>query len=46
MKKNSFPHGVVDVWNGLDTEVVCAETIHNFKIKLDKTKYRNGTTQA
>ena len=45
-KKNSFPHRTVDIWNGLDREVVCAKTIHDFKIKLDNTRYRDGTLRA
>ena len=46
MKKNSFPHRVVDVWNGLDKGVVWAEMIQNFKVKLDKTRYRDGTIRV
>ena len=43
-KKNSFPHRTVDMWNGLDREVVCAKTIHDFKIKLDNTIQRRDLT--
>ena len=28
VKRNSFPHRVVDVWNNLDEKLVCAKTIH------------------
>ncbi len=31
IKKKSFPHRVVDVWNGLKRELVQAETISEFK---------------
>lgn len=43
---NSFPHRVVDVWNGLDKEVVCAKTIHDFNTKLDKKRYRDRTMRV
>ena len=46
VKRNSFPHRVLDVWNELDEEVVCAETIHDFKTNLDKMRYRDGTMRA
>ena len=45
IKKNSFPHRVVDAQNGLDRDEVYTETIQNFKIKLDKRGYRDGTLQ-
>ena len=31
IKKFSFPHRCVEVWNALDEEVVSAKTLHNFK---------------
>ena len=37
-------HRVVDVWNGLEKDV-CVKAMQNFKIKLDKVRYRDGTTQ-
>ena len=46
LKKNSFPHRVVDVWNNLDKTIVCAKTIHEFKTKLDNVRYRDGTPRA
>ena len=46
LKRNSFPHRVVDVWNGLDESVVCAKTINQFKANLDQTRYRDGTLRA
>ena len=46
LKKNSFPHRVVDVWNNLDKTTVCAKTIHEFKTKLDNVRYRDGTPRA
>ncbi len=33
--RRSFPHRVVDVWNGLKIELVQTETISEFKAKLD-----------
>ena len=46
LKKNSFPHRAVDVWNILDETVECGKTIHEFKTNLDTTRYRDGTPQA
>ena len=43
IKKYSFPHRVVDIWNGLSEDVVNAINIHSFKTKLDETRYRDGT---
>ena len=35
IKKFSFPHRIVDVWNGLDRDVVNAGgSVHSFKAKL------------
>lgn len=46
IKKFSFPHRSIEAWNGLEGEVVCATNIHDFKEKLDKNSYGNGTVQA
>ncbi len=46
IKKKSFPHRVVDVWNGQKKELVQAETISECKAKLDIERYRDGTAQA
>ena len=35
IKKYSFPHRNVDVWNGLKEEVVTATNIHKFKEMFD-----------
>ena len=43
IKKYSFPHRVVDTWNGLEEDVVNAISVHSFKEKLDKTRYRDGS---
>ena len=42
-KKYSFPHRIVDTWNGLNEEVVTANSVHNFKEKLDKWRYGDRT---
>ncbi|MPC26258.1 hypothetical protein E2C01_019394 [Portunus trituberculatus] len=39
IKKFSFPHRIVDIWNGLSDEIVVAESVHKFKAKLDKCRY-------
>ena len=38
-KKDSFPHRIVDTWNGLKEEVVTATNIHKFKEMLDIWRY-------
>ena len=38
-KKYSFPHRIVDTWNGLKEEVVTATNIHKFKEMLDIWRY-------
>ena len=43
IKKYSFPHRVVDTWNGLEEDVVNAISVHSFKDKLDKARYRDGS---
>ena len=39
----SSPPRSVDIWNGLDKEVVQAKSISAFKEKLDKSRYGDGT---
>ena len=34
-RKYSFPHRIVDTWNGLKEEIVKATSIHKFKKMLD-----------
>ena len=46
IKKFSFPHRCVEVWNALDEEVVSAKTLHNFKERLDNYRYGDGTIRA
>lgn len=43
-KKFSFPS--TDAWNELDTEVVRARNIYDFKNKITKSRYEDWTTQA
>ncbi|MPC50748.1 hypothetical protein E2C01_044578 [Portunus trituberculatus] len=31
IKKFSFPHRMVDIWNGSSGEIVTAESVHKFK---------------
>ncbi len=40
---HTHTHTGTDIWNGLDKEVVEAVSVHNFKVKLDKNKYRDRT---
>ena len=46
VKKHSFPQRTVRIWNDLEKEVVEAKTIHEFKEKLDKTRYRDSTARV
>ncbi|XP_045111446.1 uncharacterized protein LOC123504743 [Portunus trituberculatus] len=46
IKKYSFPQRIVGIWNALEKEVVEAKTIHGFKEKLDKSRYRDGTARV
>ena len=46
VKKFSFPYRSVEDWNSLKEEVVRAMNIHSFKVKLDKSRIRDGTTRA
>ncbi len=42
IKKYSFPHRVVNAWNGLEEDVVNAISVHKFKTELDKLRSRDG----
>ena len=42
IKKYSFPHRVVDAWNGLEESVVQAVSVHKFKAELDMTTSTDG----
>ena len=43
IKKYSFPHRTVDIWNGLKEEVVTVKSVHLFKEKLDEFGYGDRT---
>ena len=43
IKKYSFPHRAVDLWNGLDEGIVNAASVQCFKARLDKVRYQGGT---
>ena len=42
-KKYSFPHRIVDTWNGLKEEVVATTNIHKFKEMLNIWRYGDRT---
>ena len=42
----SFQHRNVDIWNGLDSCVAQVKSISDFKNKLDKNRYKDGTVPA
>lgn len=39
VKKYSFPHLTVEIWNDIKEEVVVAKGVHVFKDNLDKFGY-------
>ena len=43
VKKHSFPHRTIDIWNDLKEEVVTAKSVDLFKEKLDKNGYGDST---
>ena len=43
VKKYSFPHKTVDIWNELSEEVVTSASIHVFKERLDRYRYGDKT---
>ena len=42
-KKYSFPHRIVDTWNGLKEEVVTATSMHKYKEMCDIWRYEDET---
>ena len=42
VKKYSFPHRCIDIWNGLDSETVKARCVHDRKAKIDTERYGDG----
>ena len=44
LRKYSFPHRTVDVWNDL-SEVVTANSVYTFKEKVDKYSYGDRTSR-
>ena len=42
-KKYSFPHRILDPWNGLKEEVITATNIHKFKEMLNIWRYGDRT---
>ena len=45
-KKYSFPHRTIDLWNGLEKEVVEAVSVHKMKERFDKIRNGDGTIRA
>ncbi|MPC32589.1 hypothetical protein E2C01_025906 [Portunus trituberculatus] len=39
IKKFSFPHRTMDIWNSLNDATVTAESVHKFREKLYKIRY-------
>ena len=45
-KKNSFPYRSIEAWNKLDAKVINARNIHDFKSKLDYSRFGDGTVRT
>ena len=46
-QKTQFPlHKTIEIWNNLDAEIVHVGAIHEFKAKLENSRYGDGTVQA
>ena len=43
IKKYSFPYRSIDTWNKLSVDVVCAASVSQMKVKLDKCGQRDRT---
>ena len=46
IKKHGFPYRCIDTWNGLEKDILNARNIHEFKDKLDNSRYRDRTQRA
>ena len=42
VRKFSFAHRVVEMWNSLDDSIVACDSINSFKNRLDKFLYGRG----
>ena len=45
-KKYSFPYRNIEAWNKLDAEVINARNIHDFKSKLDNSRFGDEIVRA
>ena len=45
-KKYSFPYRSIETWNKLNAEVINARSIHDFKNKLDNSRFGDGIVRA
>ena len=46
IKKYSFPYRSVDMWNGLNKDIVEAGSVHQMKERLDRCRSGDGTVRA
>ena len=42
-KKYSFPYKSIEAWNKLDADVINVRNSHDFKSKLDNSRFGDGT---
>ena len=45
-KRYSFPYRSIETWYKLDAKVINARNIHDFKSKLDNSRFRDGTVRT
>lgn len=46
MKEFNFTNRSTDIWNELEAEVIRVKNIHEFKTRLDKSRYGDNTVGA
>jgi len=42
IRKYSFAHRIVDIWNSLDEDIIACDSINGFKGKIDRFLYGRG----
>ena len=42
IRKYSFAHRIVDIWNSLDDNIIACDSINGFKCKIDRFLYGRG----
>jgi len=42
VRKYSFAHRVIDIWNSLEESIIACDSINGFKGRIDKLLYSRG----